>query len=248
MKNYLIYPAATVRISQSHTEGNHASHGAGSPADFPFDEAGADAGRDWFFCPCDGMKIIRIYGVEKSDINTGWMQSASPVVTPVGTGYIVLMVEHPEDDDLAKLRVGQTFRRGEKMFREGGNGAKGKGTFGNHFHISAAFGNITGNGWAANSRGAWVLTADGRKLKADEAFFIDGQQIFRSAGYHFKNIPKEEVKMDNKPNLYAADAVEWAKKNGIIVGDPKGDLKLHAFVTRQDMLVFLYRFYDLFCK
>ena len=45
---------------------------------------------------------------------------------------------------------------------------------------------------------------------------------------------------DNTPDAYAKEAVEWAVKNGILKGDGK-DYKLHGNVTRQDMLVFLYR-------
>ena len=45
---------------------------------------------------------------------------------------------------------------------------------------------------------------------------------------------------DNTPDAYAKEAVEWAIKNGILKGDGK-DYKLHGAVTRQDMLVFLYR-------
>lgn len=45
---------------------------------------------------------------------------------------------------------------------------------------------------------------------------------------------------DNTPDTYAKEAVEWAIKNGILKGDGK-DYRLHSSVTRQDMLVFLYR-------
>lgn len=45
---------------------------------------------------------------------------------------------------------------------------------------------------------------------------------------------------DNTPDAYAKEAVEWAITNGILKGDGK-DYKLHSNVTRQDMLVFLYR-------
>lgn len=45
---------------------------------------------------------------------------------------------------------------------------------------------------------------------------------------------------DNTPDDYAKEAVEWAVSKGILRGD--GDsYKLHSNITRQDMLVFLYR-------
>ena len=47
--------------------------------------------------------------------------------------------------------------------------------------------------------------------------------------------------LDNVPDNWAADAVEYAVKNGILYGDENGDYKLHKTCTRQEMLVFLYR-------
>lgn len=47
---------------------------------------------------------------------------------------------------------------------------------------------------------------------------------------------------DNVPNEWAREAVEWAQANGIIYGDENGDLMLRQPCTREQMLVFLYRF------
>lgn len=47
--------------------------------------------------------------------------------------------------------------------------------------------------------------------------------------------------LDNTPNSWAKDAVEWAKDKKIITGDENGNLKLHDNCTREDVLVFLYR-------
>jgi hypothetical protein len=46
---------------------------------------------------------------------------------------------------------------------------------------------------------------------------------------------------DNTPDAYAKEAVEWAKKEGILLGDENGNYMLHSNITRQDMLVFLHR-------
>ncbi len=73
-------------------------------------------------------------------------------------------------------------------------------------------------------------------------------------------IEKEEVKMDEEnkavklkdgdsvPSEWAKDAVEWAVENGIIYGDENGDLMLSKPCTREQMLVFLYRFAQLIGK
>jgi hypothetical protein len=53
------------------------------------------------------------------------------------------------------------------------------------------------------------------------------------------------IELDNTPDEWAKEAVEWAKKNKILFGDDKGNYKLHNNCTRQEMLIFLYRLYNL---
>jgi N-acetyl-anhydromuramyl-L-alanine amidase AmpD len=48
-------------------------------------------------------------------------------------------------------------------------------------------------------------------------------------------------KLDNTPDTYAKEAIEWAKKKGYLKGNDKGDLMLHSNITRQDLYVILYR-------
>lgn len=52
----------------------------------------------------------------------------------------------------------------------------------------------------------------------------------------------EAAEMDNNPRDFAKEAVEWAKKNGILLGDTNGNLKLSDTVTREELMVFLHRF------
>ena len=257
-KNYLTYPTQIMRITQDHTMNNHADHNNGSPKDYPFDDCCADTGRNWFYCPCDEMKIIRIYGVGTSGTNTIWMTSTSKVVMPCGTDYITIMVEHPLDEDLKKIKVGQKFKRGAQMFREGGDGGNGPKTFANHFHISCGLGQITGNGWTQNSKGAWVLTTTGALKKAPDCFYLDGTTIKNARNYNFKKKPadpvepvkpvdpvKPTVKLDNTPDSYAKSAIDWAVKVGLLKGDQNGDYMLHSYITRQDAVVFLDRYNQL---
>lgn len=169
--NYLTYPTKTMNITQGYSGStSHAPHSTGSPTDYPIDEACKDGGRDWFYCPCDEMKIVNIYGVNNSrKTNTIWMTSTAPVIMPVGTYYVTILVTHPNDDDLAKLRVGQKFTRGEKMFREGNDG----NATGYHFHIAVGSGTFLDPGWGLNNNGAWVLKTTGKNLKPEEAFYLD---------------------------------------------------------------------------
>lgn len=59
------------------------------------------------------------------------------------------------------------------------------------------------------------------------------------------NTPKQEtvIPVDNTPDTWAAEAVNYAVKNGILYGDESGNYKLHNDCTRQEMLIFLYRAY-----
>lgn len=47
---------------------------------------------------------------------------------------------------------------------------------------------------------------------------------------------------DNSADDWAEPAIDFAVKNGIIKGDNNGNLKLHENCTRQDVIVFLYRY------
>ena len=50
---------------------------------------------------------------------------------------------------------------------------------------------------------------------------------------------------DRTPAPYAKEAVEWAWGSGILLGDELGDLRLSQPCTRQQMAVFLHRFWKL---
>ena len=188
-KNYLIYPTDVMNITQSYNgSNNHYQYSSGSPRDYPIDEACEDTGRSPFRCPCDEMKVVRLY---TSGTNTLWLESTSPVVMPSGTSKVTIMVMHPEDSDMNSLYVGQTFTRGETMFYEGMDGY----ATGNHFHISVGTGSYNGgangNGWQENTNGAWVLTPTGNTLRPEDAFFIDPDvtEIDNDAGLDFVTIP-----------------------------------------------------------
>jgi N-acetyl-anhydromuramyl-L-alanine amidase AmpD len=58
-----------------------------------------------------------------------------------------------------------------------------------------------------------------------------------------KKIVEEEKPMvlDNTPDAYAKEAIDWAIKQGILKGTEDGNYKLHSNITRQEMLVFLHR-------
>lgn len=192
MKNYLIYPTKIMSITQNYTDNfSHKPNSDGKPIyDYPIDENCGSTGRDYFYCPCDEVEIKRIYGVGASGANTIWLQSTSKVVFADNTeDYCTILVTHPNDDTLKPLKVGQTFKRKEKIFLEGKDG----NATGNHFHISVSKGKFVYSGWKKNNLNAWCIT--GKPIKPEEAFFVDREftTIKKTAGLKFKDMPKIEV-------------------------------------------------------
>ena len=202
MANYLIYPTKVMRITQTYLGStSHYPHTTGTPKDYPIDEACTDAGREWLYCPCNEMELIRIYGVGNGGTNTIWLQSTSKVDFADSTsGYFTLQVTHPDDSDLERLSVGQKFVRGEKICREGTDGATG-----NHLHLSGGKGTVTGNGWILNSNGKWVLSTTDGAEKPEKLFFLDKAftKVSDSKGLVFRPLPesggKDADKSKKKP-------------------------------------------------
>ena len=187
MAEYLIYPFKTMRITQSYTgTTSHLPHTTVSPKDYPIDEGGRDGGRDPFYAPCK-LKVKKIYGVGNRGTNTLWLESTEKVALPNGKiDYVTFMLIHPNDSDLKRLRVGQTFKKGDIVCYEGTDGATG-----NHIHMAVGMGKMTGSGWTQNDNGKWVLTCANGTLKPENAFYIDRNftNVIETKGLKFKNKP-----------------------------------------------------------
>lgn len=86
--------------------------------------------------------------------------------------------------------------------------------------------------------------AGGKSLVGLERRRAAEQRLFES--------PVKEVASvalnNNIPDEYAKEAVSWAQENGILTGTAGGDLNLHQPCTRQQMLVFLWRYHQKFGK
>lgn len=216
-KNYLTYPFKTMRITQSYTgTTSHLPHTTGNPKDYPLDEGGKDSGRDAFYCPCDEIEIVRVYGVGSGGTNTVWIQSTSAVDCADGTSdYICAQITHPNDSDIKDLKAGQKFKRGQIICYEGTDGATG-----NHLHISFGKGKISGNGWTRNSKGKYVLTTTGGTFKPEALFYIDTKftTVVSNKGLKFKSLPEVEVPAQVKGlKVSAGDTfveLSWNKAKG----------------------------------
>lgn len=199
MANFLIYPFKTMRITQSYTGTvSHLPHTTGNPKDYPLDEGAEDGGRSWCYCPCDEMKVVKIYGVGNRGTNTIWLESTSKVVfADLSEDYATIMCIHPNDDDLKKLKVGQKFKRKEAMFREGTDGATG-----NHIHI--AVGKGKSKGWVQNSKGKWVLVTTDGTVKPEKAFAVDKDftKVVDKKKLGFKSLAMVEKEYKQKDKTY----------------------------------------------
>lgn len=198
MANYLIYPCKEVNITQTYYgRTSHYPHTTGSPKDYPIDDNGGSVGKSaTFYCPCDCMKITRIYGVGNGGVNTIFLESTTNVDLPDGTrNTVCMLVEHVDDSDLRKLRVGQTFKRKQPMFKEGINGATGY-----HFHISVGKGIFRGNGWTKSTTNKWVINCTGGGIKPENAFWIDWSftKLKDTKGINFKRMPTNPYKEPTK--------------------------------------------------
>lgn len=206
MVEKLIYPLKNMRITQHYNgKNNHYKHSLGSPKDYPIDDGERNTGSSIFYAPCE-IKVVRIYGVGSSGVNTLWLTSTKKVETACGTiDYVTIMVEHCTDSSLRKLKVGQVFKAKQPICEEGSDQASG-----NHFHISVGKGQISGNGWVKNNKGAYVLTTTGGSWYPQSAFFIDDTftKIVDSDGISFKNVSPTVIKERNDDYM----AKTW--KNG----------------------------------
>lgn len=189
MPNYLTYPTQIMRITQSYDgRTSHLPHMTGTPKEWALDEGEKDGGRGWLYCGCDAMRVTRLTGVGKPGTNAVYLTSTTQVDLANGKRSIItLQLVHPNDDDLSKLRNGQIIRRGEKICREGNDGATA-----NHVHMAVGLGTIVGTGWQKNSNGRWVLVTTGGPIKPEDAFFVDPEftKIRDAKGLNFKMLPK----------------------------------------------------------
>lgn len=122
-------------------------------------------------------------------------------------------------------KIGDDIEEGDIIGVEGNTGY----SFGSHCHIELR-------------RGSQKCSPDDEFSYCNIADYIG---IPNEAGsYDYTEEEYAVIDMDNTPSEWAEDAVSWATENGIMYGDENGDLKLHDPVTREQMIVFLYRLYE----
>ena len=217
--NYAIYPCKTMRITQSYKgTTSHKPHTTGTPKDYPIDEGCSDTGKEYIYCPCNKMKVRRIYGVGTKGTNTIWLESTDKVRFADGSeDYMTMLITHSDDTDLKNIKVGDVFKRKEKITREGKDGATA-----NHLHISAGKGKMKGSGWMQNTKGKWVLTTTDVTVKPEDVFYIDPDftKVVSSGPIKFRILPdKYKVgyyKVDTAVLNVRSGPATYYKKTGIL--------------------------------
>lgn len=215
--NYAIYPFKNMRITQGYLgTTSHKPHTTGSPKDYPIDEGGKDTGKEACYCPCDEIVIKRVYGVANRGTNTIFWESTSECNFADGsTGYLCGLFTHTVDSDLANVKVGKKFKRGEIVCKEGTDGGVGM-----HLHMSFGKGKIKGSGWVANTNGKYVLTPTVSACKPEQLLYIDKNftNVISSAGLTFKNMPKETKGYTTGTYKVLADVLNVRKGAGTLYG------------------------------
>ena len=203
-----------MRITQNYRgTTSHLPHTKGNHRDYPIDEGCENSGKSYLYCPCDEMKIKRIYGVGTGGTNTIWLESTGKVLFADGSeDYFSMLITHPDDSELKKLKVGQCFKRREKICLEGKDGATG-----NHFHISAGKGKLKATGWVKNSYGKWVLTVTNGTFRPEKLFFVDKSftEIVSSKGLDFTFLPDEKKYCTGNYTVTKADLLNVRTGHGI---------------------------------
>ncbi|MEG1298300.1 MAG: SH3 domain-containing protein [Anaerovoracaceae bacterium] len=226
---YSDYPFKTMGITQSYNGSySHEKYSKGNRKDYPVDEAGANTGKDYMYAPFD-LIVKRVYGKGiKGQPNTVWLQSRKKVITPIGVFYVTGRATHMSDSELKNIKVGKTFKKGEKLFREGIDG----GATGNHIHMTWGTGKFKYPGWKTNNKGAAVLTTTGSNRKADQIFFRgSGTRVRNDRNLSFKTTPRKRVLYINtgksKLNVRQSYSVKSAA-----VGKLKNGTKVTVYCTR----------------
>lgn len=150
------------------------------------DLGGKDTGRDWLYAPVS----CRVTYVYTKGTNTVFFESLEKVNLPgyKESQYIHFMAIHM--DDISGFKVGDVYRQGEKLYREGNHGRDSKG---NHIHLAVGLGKSktpeTGRpDWFKNSSGEWEIT---NSVPANKALFLpkaSACEVVRTGGLKWTQI------------------------------------------------------------
>lgn len=184
---YSKYFANKMKLSQGYNDGNHKAHTTCEYKDYPVDETYGDGSRSGHFLAPFDCKVVKTYMAKSNYL---WLTSTEKVKTPSGDKIVTVFICHISDDEIKKIKVGQTFKQGSEIVRE----YKDANSTGNHNHVCVGFGTIIDGGWKEQGD-FWVLVTSEGTQKPEDVFYIDKSitEIIDSKGIEFKDMPVEEA-------------------------------------------------------
>ncbi len=193
---YSKYFANKMKLSQGYNDGNHKAHTTCEYKDYPVDETYGDGSRSGHFLAPFDCKVVKTYMAKSNYL---WLTSTEKVKTPSGNKIVTVFICHISDDEIKKIKVGQTFKQGAEIVRE----YKDANATGNHNHVCAGFGTIVDGGWKEQGD-FWVLVTSEGTQKPEDVFYIDKSvtEIIDSKGIEFKDMPAEEETTGYKTGIY----------------------------------------------
>lgn len=239
----LILPMVNFQISQGNN--GYFSHSGVNALDL----CGKDTGAEPVIAPCD----LRWTGWYDSYANGNavWFESTAPVLFADGSvNYATFMFIHCNDiSHILRNGTGHTYKQGDYILSEGTAGF----ATGNHTHYEVAKGKFQGTYALNRETGVYHLPGS---ISADQANVTDGANLINSGQpvggcgnrMYWKKadqIPgvKKTVAgfLDVFEDDYYAEAVDWAKKKGIISGTSPSTFEPKKGLKRGDLALILYR-------
>lgn len=108
--------------------------------------------------------------------------------------------------------------------------------------------NMTVHRWFANKAcpGEWLYSRHGQ-IAAEVNSRLEGEEVTQEQFNTMMNTYLAGLG-EKEPGEWSAEARAWAEEQGLIQGDDSGKKKYKQSCTREQMVVFLHRFFKLFCK
>ena len=108
--------------------------------------------------------------------------------------------------------------------------------------------NMTVHRWFANKAcpGEWLYSRHGQ-IAAEVNSRLEGEEVTQEQFNAMMNTYLAGLG-EKEPGEWSAEARTWAEEQGLIQGDENGKKKYKQSCTREQMVVFLHRFFKLFCK
>lgn len=170
------------------------------------------------YAPCDGEIIVSQIITDHS--NRTWEWGNYICLRSDEHGVLIYMCHMAE----RYVKAGDRVKAGDAIGYEGSTGY----STGSHCHFE-------------------IRDFNGRQLNAAEQLGIEnaaGTSWENPKGFTKTSNDGDNINMDNQPDSWAEESVDFAVNNGILYGNEYGDYKLRSDCTRQEMLVFLYRLYN----